>query len=134
MPGDLPPVGARVRFAVAKLNSHPCPHCGSSAWANGQSWAEIDDPVLVGRSELERLSAFASLVADLDRNDNGRHEGDVDSGDPSGVSQGNPFLPTGTLIGHTMDGRAIVVPSRSRRHDPAAWVSADEIEEVPTDD
>lgn len=114
--------GERKRYTVATLNPHPCPHCGSSAWANGRSWMEaVDVPVLVGQSELQRLRAFAVLVSDLDRNAHGRHEGDVDSGDPTGVSQGNPSLPTGALIGHTLDGRAIVVPPRSRRSDPAAW-------------
>lgn len=113
----------RERYTVAVLNPTPCPHCGSSAWATGQSWMEaVDVPVLVGQSELQRLRAFAALVSDLDRNANGRHEGDVDSDDPTGVSRGNPSLPTGALIGHTLDGRPIVVPPRSRRGDPAAWL------------
>ena len=114
---------ARQRYTVATLNPEPCPHCGSSAWATGGSWMEaIDEPVLVGRSELELLRGFRTLVSDLDRNANGRHEGDVDSGDPTGVSRGNPSLPTGALIGHGLAGRPIVVPPRSRRGDPAAWL------------
>lgn len=115
----------RKRYTVATLTPEPCPHCGSSAWETGQSWMEAaDEPVLVGRAELSTLRAFRRLVSDLDRNSNGRHEGDADSGDPTGISQGNPSLPTGALIGHTLNGDWIVVPPRGDRHDPDAWVRA----------
>lgn len=73
--------------------------------------------------DLARLRAFAMIVADLDRNFEGRHQGDVSSGDPTGVSQGNPLLGgEGTHIGYTMSGDRIVVPSRACTHDPAAWI------------
>jgi len=113
----------RRRYTVAHLTEYPCPHCGSSAFATGNSWMEAADvPVLVGQAELTRLRAFALLVSDLDRNRNGRHEGDVDSGEPTGVSQGNPSMPTGAWIGTTMSGHQIVVPPRNLRHDPEAWI------------
>lgn len=73
----------------------------------------------------ERLKAaepFASMVADLDRNEHGRHEGDADVSDASGRSQGNPLLPTGATLGYSLGGRwRYVVPERGRRHDPSAW-------------
>ena len=115
----------RERFTVARLTDYACPHCKSRAWAGGTSWMEAaDTPVLVGQAELSRLRQFAMLVSDLDRNANGRHEGDVDSGDPTGTSRGNPSMPTGALIGHTIDRMPIVVPPRTKRHDPDAWKKA----------
>lgn len=73
--------------------------------------------------ELRTLRRFRSLLMDLDRNENGRHEGDVDFGDPTGVSQGNPHLRPGAVIGYTIGGdrMPIVMPDRAHRHDPAAW-------------
>jgi hypothetical protein len=71
--------------------------------------------------ELARGRAFTAMVADLDRNQNGRHERDVDAGDPTGVSQGNPLLPTGTVVGYDIRGDEYRMPAPGRRHDPAAW-------------
>lgn len=79
--------------------------------------------------ELARLRRFRSLLLDLDRNEHGRHEGDADVGDPSGVSQGNPHLRPGQVIGYTIGGdqRPIVMPDREHRHDPAAWTPQPEV-------
>lgn len=73
--------------------------------------------------ELRALRAFRSVLLDLDRNGNGRHEGDADVGDPSGVSKGNPHLRPGAVIGYTIGGRErpIVMPGRADRHRPEAW-------------
>jgi hypothetical protein len=65
------------------------------------------------------------MIIDLDRNENGRHEGDADVGDPTGVSQGNPRLRTCVVLGYDMGGRPYVMPARGRRHDPTAWVPDD---------
>jgi hypothetical protein len=75
------------------------------------------------RAEVRRLSVFARMVNDLDRNEHGRHEGDVDGGDPTGVSQGNPRLHTGDVLGYSIAGdqRPYVMPERGQRHDPQAW-------------
>jgi hypothetical protein len=76
--------------------------------------------------ELRSLRRWRSLMLDLDRNRNGRHQGDADVGDPSGVSQGNPHLPTGAVIGYTIAGERvpIVHPPREDRHRPEAWLAS----------
>lgn len=74
--------------------------------------------------EVERrhLQQFAVMVADLDRNERGRHEGDSDSTDPSGQSQGNPSLRAGDVLGYSLHGAyRYVMPERGQRHKPEAW-------------
>lgn len=75
-----------------------------------------------GMRNTERAFAFEKMVGDLDRNEHGRHEGDVDNMDPTRRSQGNPHLPVGTILGYDISGRPYVVPPRSRRASPEAWV------------
>lgn len=84
------------------------------------TWREVAE---TQEEELRLLRAFRSVLLDLDRNENGRHEGDADVGDPSGVSQGNPHLRPGAVIGYTIGGqqRPIVMPARADRHRPEAW-------------
>lgn len=72
-------------------------------------------------AEIQRLSEFATLVCDLDRNANGRHEGDTDGGDPSGVSRGNPHVREGQVIGYSLSGQPIAMPPRQHRHKAEAW-------------
>lgn len=72
--------------------------------------------------ELARLRAFQRIVSDLDRNPNGRHEGDADVGAQGGVSTGNPRFLTGEVVAWQIGGKPIVMPPRERRHDPAAWL------------
>jgi hypothetical protein len=74
-------------------------------------------------ADLSRLQPFVTLINDLDRNPNGRHEGDADVGDPTGVSHGNPRLRTGDVLGWDIGGTAYVMPPRGLRHDPTAWRS-----------
>ena len=45
----------------------------------------------------------------------------LDVGDPTGVSQGNPRLHAGDVLGYDIGGRPYVMPERGKRHDPAAW-------------
>lgn len=86
------------------------------------TWREVAD-----RAETEAAMGrrWRRLLMDLDRNEHGRHEGDADVGDPSGVSQGNPHLRPGEVIGYTIGGdRApIVMPARADRHRPEAWLA-----------
>jgi hypothetical protein len=72
---------------------------------------------------LNRAANLASVLAELDRCDHGRHEGDICSGTKgcNGPSEGNPRFKTGDRIGTSMLGRPIVMPPRGRRDDPAAW-------------
>lgn len=74
------------------------------------------------------MTELAKLLADLDRCEHGRHEGDVCSGinGCNGPSQGNPHIRTGDVIGYTIERQPIVMPKRGHRHDPAAWISAAE--------
>jgi hypothetical protein len=90
---------------------------GTSSWRR-QTWREIGEE---REQEIERLRKFERMVVDLDRNANGRHEGDIDSGEPGGVSLGNLRFLTGSVIGYDIGGRPYVVPPRGERHDPAAW-------------
>lgn len=89
---------------------------------NGEPYSIPDDCVVIGREHYYRLQAFATIASDLDRSAVGRHEGDAESQDPTGRSQGNPIWPVGTHIGYTLDGDHIVIPAREQRHDPAAWI------------
>jgi hypothetical protein len=63
---------------------------------------------------------WAALVADLDRCQHGRHQGD-DCGSCGGHSRGNPYLRPGEVIGYGLRGGSIVMPDRDYKHDPAAW-------------
>jgi hypothetical protein len=87
---------------------------------NGKPYRLPDGYVPVPQEQLWRLQRAASLLSDLDRSPSGRHRGDAEYQNPSGFSQGNPLLPPGTHIGHTIGGLRIVVPDRPS--DPDAWV------------
>lgn len=86
-----------------------------------QTWRQLAEE---RAAELSRLRDFQTMVLDLDRNEHGRHEGDADVGDPSGVSIGNPHIRPGQVFAYSIAGdrRPYVMPERGRRHDPAAWV------------
>lgn len=94
----------------------------SDTTRNGErlTWKQVAE---VREAEIRRLSVFATMVADLDRNANGRHEGDYDSGDPTGISQGNPHIREGQTIGYSLHRTyAYVMPPRFQRNDPEAWL------------
>ena len=65
---------------------------------------------LIPTDILRRLQNSALLLNDLDRSEVGRHKGDVENQDPSGVSQGNKFLTEGQRIGTTISGKPIYYP------------------------
>lgn len=66
---------------------------------------------------------WAALVADLDRCQHGRHQGDPcgPADACTGTSAGNPHLRPGEVIGYGLRGDHIVMPDRDHKHDPAAW-------------
>lgn len=73
-------------------------------------------------AENRRLQGFATIVADLSRNRSGRHEGDSDFNDPTGISQGNPHLAVGQVFGYGIHGyTAYARPARHEEGDPGAW-------------
>jgi hypothetical protein len=82
------------------------------------TWKEIAESRYEAMQDLHR---FKRILVDLDRNEHGRHEGDVDIGDPSGYSQGNPRLKTGDILGYSLGGGKYIMPPREKRHDPTAW-------------
>jgi hypothetical protein len=61
------------------------------------------------------------LLSDLDRCEHGRHSTDGCGWCPGGMSTGNLLLPPGTVIGHGIGGRPIVVPEADGLADPVAW-------------
>jgi hypothetical protein len=63
---------------------------------------------------------WAAILADLDRCEHGRHEGD-DCGSCDGPSHGNPNIRPGHVIGYGLRRDPIVMPDRDHKHDPAAW-------------
>jgi hypothetical protein len=66
---------------------------------------------------------WAALIADLDRCQHGRHQGDAcgPADACTGTSAGNPHLRPGAVIGYDMRRNPIVMPDRDHKHDPAAW-------------
>lgn len=100
----------------------PAVYSNVSTWRDGgmvrQTWRELAEE---REAEIQRLRKFERMVSDLDRNENGRHEGDADVGAPGGVSQGN--FTTGQLIGYGLGGSIrYVMPERGKRSDPDAWI------------
>ena len=98
---------------------------------SGQPFEVPDGWEAVQQDELRRLRAAANLLSDLDRSPAGRHKGDRESQDPSGVSQGNPLLPPGTHVGYDLGGRRLIVPENPA--DPKAWVEPRADREEKTD-
>jgi hypothetical protein len=96
------------------------PSIYSNISQNGQrlTWKELYEE---SRKEISRLRKFQIMVMDLDRNEHGRHQGDIDTGDHTGVSRGNPNLMAGQVLGYSLGGGVYVVPERDKRHDPDAW-------------
>lgn len=84
-----------------------------------QTWQQLYEREKVKRLELE---AYQIMLSDLSRNEHGRHEGDGDCYDETGMSQGNPHLKTGDVIGYSLGGSwKYVVPEPRQRHDVKAW-------------
>lgn len=84
-----------------------------------QTWRQLYERERAKRIELE---GYAIMLADLDRNEHGRHEGYADVYDPSGMSRGNPHLSTGDVLGYSLHGQyRYVVPEPRRRGQLDAW-------------
>lgn len=100
------------------------PDIYSNTWKENKrlTWRELSEEQ---QEEIWRLRKFQRMVNDLDRNEHGRHEGDADVGDPTGVSHGNPRLKTGDILGYQLGGIPYVMPERGKRHDPKAWGARD---------
>jgi hypothetical protein len=82
--------------------------------------ARTDQPNVPTLDSRSPDGPWAALVADLDRCQHGRHQGD-DCADCGGRSIGNARFEPGQPIGYDRHGRDIVVPNRADKHDPAAW-------------
>jgi hypothetical protein len=69
-----------------------------------------------------RIRSLEKILLDLHRCEHGRLQGDpcLTCGGPSA---GNRIIPPGTVIGHTLYGEPIVVPSWEDHNDPEKWVS-----------
>ena len=96
--------------------------------AEQQTWKQLYEREHAARLELD---GYQIMLSDLDRNKHGRHQGDRDSFDPAGISQGNPHLKTGDVIGYSLHGTwKYVVPEPRLRGDLSAWRQA-ALREVP---
>lgn len=84
-----------------------------------QTWKQLYERE---RAACLELQGYRTMLADLARNEQGRHQGDSDCFDPTGVSQGNPHLKTGDVIGYSIHGTwKYVVPEPHLRRDLNAW-------------
>jgi hypothetical protein len=63
---------------------------------------------------------WIALLADLDRCEHSRHQGDV-CGSCDGASRGNPHMQPGDVIGYSLRHGEIVMPDRENKHDISAW-------------
>lgn len=81
------------------------------------TWREHADYLT---DRLRTAEGLAGVLADLDRCEHGRHEGDVCSS-CGGPSHGNPLIPPGGSIGFDLSARPIKPPARELRGDPEAW-------------
>lgn len=85
-----------------------------------------DGWVLVREDRMAAAGDAMRLLNDLDRSTAGRHLGDVESQDPSGVSQGNPFLTPGQRLGTDLSGNPIVAPDFAAIRAERRSVTADD--------
>lgn len=77
---------------------------------------------------LADTTDLVKILADLDRCQHGRHQGDPcgPADACTGTSAGNPHMQPGQVIGYGLRGEQIVMPDRDHKHDPAAWRSRSE--------
>lgn len=81
-----------------------------------QTWQQLYEREHKARLELQD---YRTMLSDLDRNEHGRHEGDIDGAAPS---QGNPHLKTGDVLGYSLGAAwKYVVPEPRLRGDLHAW-------------
>lgn len=102
------------------------PHGTDDVWSNvtlngrRMKWRELYEAERAARIDSDRWKA---MVLDLDRSPAGRHEGDSENQDPSGVSRGNPRFVAGDVIGWDISGRAYVFPPRAERWRFESWLA-----------
>ncbi|MDX3759307.1 hypothetical protein [Streptomyces sp. AK02-04a] len=82
--------------------------------------ARTDQPAAPTLDSQSSDGPWATLLADLDRCEHGRHQGDA-CGSCGPWSHGNPHLKPGSVIGYGLRGDAIVMPAREFKHNPTAW-------------
>lgn len=81
-----------------------------------QTWQQLYERE---RTRCVELQSYRVMLSDLDRNEHGRHEGDIDGASPS---LGNPHLKTGDVIGYSLGGSwKYVVPESRLRGNLDAW-------------
>lgn len=64
---------------------------------------------------------LVAVLADLDRCEHGRHEGDTCGSCHGGTSLGNPLIHPDRVIGYSRLAAPIFLPARDHKHEPAAW-------------
>lgn len=88
---------------------------------NGEKYVVPDGYIPVPAEAHQNATEARELLGELDRSQHGRHEGDAESQDPSGTSQGNPLLREGQHIGYHISGKRIVVPHWRDLQKPHTW-------------
>ncbi len=134
----------KARLALAAAQSHlgshaemnAALHCAASVMYSplharvtnaiqgiDQALQRTEGPNLPTLDSRSADGTWAALLADLDRCEHGRHQGDPcgPDGACTGTSTGNPHLRPGQTIGYGLRGDRIVMPDREGKHDPAAW-------------
>lgn len=117
----------KARIALIAAQTHLAAHAEANAALHASVTAAIGQiEHALERSadaydEAKRETALLAVLNDLDRCVHGRHQGDSCAGCPEGASQGNPHMPTGTVIGYDISGHGYVMPDREHKHDPASW-------------
>lgn len=113
-----PPIGTSSRWwndRIHELGEALSHHIGAA-------WHPYDNPL---KAREKWALRFVGILADLDRCQHGRHEGDP-CGSCGGLSTGNPCLADGRVLGYGPYGNPIALPARDRKTDPAAWRLAKE--------
>ncbi|MFJ2007036.1 hypothetical protein [Streptomyces chartreusis] len=110
--GALSAIGVRV----------PCQYCPPPAMIPRREIAAhvLTQHLSVAEAKDRWAYRLINILSDLDRCQHGRHEGDP-CGSCGGLSTGNPYPAPGRVIGHGVYGNPIVLPTRDRKTDPAAW-------------
>lgn len=95
---------------------------------NGFSGMSVNGKPLTWKERVEHeqkqkflLQEAARFMSDLDRSPSGRHQGDGEYQDPTGISQGNPHLKVGQIIGYSMRGKPYIVPEAPFRGNLRSW-------------
>lgn len=88
-------------------------------------------PAAALAEERRRANLACSVLADLDRCQHGRHEGDVCNG-CGGPSKGNPRMGVNRTLGYDLSGRPYRVPAFGSTQTPEAWDTLTAARTAPT--